>query len=114
MNYREVVSEIVRSVFNSLGHGFEKEIYLNALKIAFKNHDFVHESRIVPINYENQTIGSLTIEVVQYRVCIVVDTKNFDECIAKCSNAIRLTQLPYGMVCIFPSMLQEDLIIEFV
>ena len=114
MNYREVVSEIARSVFKTLGHGFEKEVYQNALRIAFEKNNLMYGTRIVPINYENQTIGTLTIAVIQYRVCIVVDTKNFNECITKCSNATRLTQLPYGMVCIFPSTLQEELIIHFV
>lgn len=115
MDYREAISDIVRSIFNSLGTGFDKEIYQNALNHALLKHNMIRASRIIPIQYENQTVGTLTIDVIQYRVGIVLEVgSNIHECMARCLNAKRLANLPYGMVCIFPSTLQQDLIIEFV
>lgn len=117
MDYRDLISEIAISIFNSVGPGFEKEVYQNALKISLKKNNLVLESKLIPINYENQTIGTLTVDVVQYRVVILIDAGynlNVDEYIAKCTNAKRIAQIPYGIVCLFPTTLQNDLIVRIV
>tara|TARA_R110002126_G_C10270727_1_gene484040 strand:- start:134 stop:517 length:384 start_codon:yes stop_codon:yes gene_type:complete len=59
--YGEISNKIIQSfyqVYNEIGYGFENEIYINALDLAFKNLNLNSEkSREIEILFNNQKVG---------------------------------------------------------
>ena len=72
--YGEITNKIIQAfyqVYNEIGYGFEKGIYINALNLVFNNLNLKAEkNREIEIVFNNQKIGV-------YKADLVVQEKNF-------------------------------------
>lgn len=70
----EAVVTLGRKIHHTLGPGFDREAYLNALAIEFTESRFRHErNRTLDVLYRRRVVGAFTADfVVQDRVLVLV------------------------------------------
>ena len=79
MKYSEITNKIIQAyyeVYNKLGIGFEKDIYINALAIKMKALDLQVENYIKKeLFFENELIGELVVDMY-IEDCIILKIEN--------------------------------------
>ena len=106
MNIQAVLVDIANEIMNQLGPGYTKEVYQNAFYVSLNHKNIRCKKNEVVIVFENELIGVLSSDVVHDSIVLIIDvgdTLNLNEYITKCSNYMKHSRLPYGMVCLFPS-----------
>lgn len=106
MNIPTVLVDIANEIMNKLGPGYTKEVYQRAFYVELKHKNIRCENKDVAIIYDNEMIGVLSSDVVYESIVLIIDVGdmlNLNEYITKCNNYMKHSQLPYGMICLFPS-----------
>ena len=79
MKYSDITNKIIQAyyeVYNKLGIGFEKNIYINALAIKMKALDLkVENYKKKELFFENELIGELVVDMY-IQDCIILKIEN--------------------------------------
>lgn len=100
------IKSICNKVYTSLGPGYSERVYHNALEVLLRKNNIKYETeKIIPIVFEQHTIGNL-------RADLIVDDSIIVECKAikslspqmkyQALNYIRLTGIPQAVMVNFP------------
>ena len=106
--YGEITNKIIQAfyqVYNEIGYGFEKGIYINALNLVFNNLNLKAEkNREIEIVFNNQKIGVYKADlVVQEKILVQVFNneifnKNIEQ---KVYNQLKLSKINVALILNF-------------
>ena len=106
MTDEDVLENISKKIFSSLGPGYSERVYHNAFEVELRLRGLTYETeKILPVMYEGHTIGNLRADlVVSGR--IIVELKSVsrlkDEFRNQARNYMRLTGLQSALLVNFP------------
>lgn len=93
-------------VFETLGVGYSERVYHNAMEVILRKHGISYETeRIVPIVFENHTIGNLRADLIVNNEIILElkAVKTINSLMKKqAENYLKLTGLKNALVINFP------------
>lgn len=101
----EKLKELANHVYTSLGTGYSECVYHNAMEVLLRKNGINYETeRIVPILFEEHTIGNLRADLIIEKEIIVelkaVKTINY-AMKAQTKNYITLTGIPKALLINF-------------
>ena len=101
-----------------LDQAFPKKIYHNAMEVVLRKNGVRYETeRIVPIVFEEHTIGNLRADLILNNKTVLelksVKTVN-DVMVTQAQNYLKLTGLPEAYLINFPPTLNTELEIRYV
>lgn len=106
--YGEISNKIIQAfyqVYNEIGYGFENEIYINALYLAFKNLNLNSEkNREIEILFTNQKIGIYIANlIVEEKILVqVFNAENFFSNLEqKVYNELKLSKYKVALILNF-------------
>ena len=113
-----MIHQYAQHVYKVLGPGFSERIYHNALEVVLRKNGVRYETeRIVPIVFEEHTIGNLRADLILNNKTVVelksVKTVN-DVMVTQAQNYLRLTGFPEAYLINFPPTLNTELEIRYV
>ena len=113
-----MIHQYAEHVYKTLGPGFSERIYHNALEVVLRKNGVHYETeRIVPIVFEEHTIGNLRADLILNNKTVVelksVKTVN-DVMVTQAQNYLRLTGFPEAYLINFPPTLNTELEIRYV
>ena len=113
-----MIHQYAQHVYKVLGPGFSERIYHNALEVVLRKNGVRYETeRIVPIVFEEHTIGNLRADLILNNKTVVelksVKTVN-DVMVTQAQNYLRLTGFPEAYLINFPPTLNTELKIRYV
>ena len=113
-----MIHQYAQHVYKVLGPGFSERIYHNALEVVLRKNGVRYETeRIVPIVFEEHTIGNLRADLILNNKTVVelksVKTVN-DVMVTQAQNYLRLTGFPEAYLINFPPTLNTELEIKYV
>jgi GxxExxY protein len=113
-----MIHQYAEHVYKVLGPGFSERIYHNALEVVLRKNGVRYETeRIVPIVFEEHTIGNLRADLILNNKTVVelksVKTVN-DVMVTQAQNYLRLTGFPEAYLINFPPTLNTELEIRYV
>ena len=101
--------EIAHQIYESLGPGYSEAVYHRAFEVLLRQGGTSYETeRIVPIVFENHTIGNLRIDLIVDGTCIVelkAIAKLNDAAKIQTRNYLKLTGLTDALLINFPQVL---------
>ena len=113
-----MIHQYAQHVYKTLGPGFSEKIYHNALEVVLRKNGVHYETeRIIPIVFEEHTIGNLRADLILNNKTVVelksVKTVN-DVMVTQAQNYLRLTGFPEAYLINFPPTLNTELEIRYV
>jgi GxxExxY protein len=113
-----MIRDYAEHVYKILGPGFSEKIYHNAMEVVLRKNGVHYETeRIVPIVFENHTIGNLRADLILNNKTVLelksVKTVN-DVMVTQAQNYLKLTGLPEAYLINFPPTLNTELEIRYV
>ena len=113
-----MIRDYAEHVYKILGPGFSEKIYHNAMEVVLRKNGVHYETeRIVPIVFENHTIGNLRADLILNNKTVLelksVKTVN-DVMVTQAQNYLKLTGLPESYLINFPPTLNTELEIRYV
>jgi GxxExxY protein len=113
-----MIHQYAQYVYKTLGPGFSEKIYHNAMEVVLRKNGVHYETeRIVPIVFENHTIGNLRADLILNNKTVLelksVKTVN-DVMVTQAQNYLKLTGLPEAYLINFPPTLNTELEIRYV
>jgi|SRR5210317_1813115 GxxExxY protein len=113
-----MIHEYAEHVYKVLGPGYSERVYHNALEVIFRKKGVPYETeRIVPIVFEEHTIGNLRADIIINNKTVIelksVKTVN-DVMITQAQNYLKLTGLPEAYLINFPPTLNSELEVRYV
>ena len=113
-----MIHQYAEHVYKVLGPGFSERIYHNALEVVLRKNGVRYETeRIVPIVFEEHTIGNLRADLILNNKTVLelksVKTVN-DVMVTQAQNYLRLTGFPEAYLINFPPTLNTELEIRYV
>jgi GxxExxY protein len=113
-----MIHQYAAHVYKTLGPGFSERIYHNALEVVLRKNGVRYETeRIVPIVFEEHTIGNLRADLILNNKTVVElkSVKNVnDVMVTQAQNYLRLTGFPEAYLINFPPTLNTELEIRYV
>ena len=106
--HAEITNKIIQSfyqVYNQIGIGFEKEVYVNSLFLAAKNLELVvNKNQILGIEFSGEKVGQMSADlIIENKVLVQVfnDKKidSFSE--QKTYNQLKNSKLKVGLILNF-------------
>ena len=106
--HSELTSKILEAfyqVYNKVGFGFEKNVYVKSLAIAMKNLELKREAnKELPIYFSGEEVGKIKIDIfVENKVLVKVaneeELKNRDAEILQ--NELRMSEIEVGLLLNF-------------
>ena len=106
--HAEITNKIIQSfyqVYNQIGSGFEKEVYVNSLFLAAKNLELVvNKNQILDIEFSGEKVGQMSADlIIENKVLVQVfnDKKmdSFSE--QKTYNQLKNSKLKVGLILNF-------------
>ena len=114
MNHKIV--EFANEIYSTIGPGYSERVYHNAIEVLLRKNNIPYETeKIVPIVFENHTIGNLRIDLVVGGELIVElkATKSFNETNhIQLRNYMKLTGIKEGMLLNFPPFKNQEVLVE--
>jgi GxxExxY protein len=103
----EVLVNLAREVWTSLGPGYSERVYHNALEVLLRNNGIHYETeRIVPILFRGHTIGNLRADLI-IEGELVVELKSVakinETFVTQTRNYLTLTGIRRGLLINFPT-----------
>ena len=97
---------LANHVYENIGPGFSERVYHNAFEVILRKNMIPYETeRIIPIVFEEHTIGTIRADLIVNTEVIVelnaVNTINTSMLI-QAENYIRLTGIPIALLINFP------------
>jgi GxxExxY protein len=113
-----MIHQYAEHVYKVLGPGFSERIYHNALEVVLRKNGVRYETeRIVPIVFEEHTIGNLRADLILNNKTVLelksVKTVN-DVMVTQAQNYLKLTGLPEAYLINFPPTLNTELEVRYV
>ena len=113
-----MIHQYAQYVYKTLGPGFSERIYHNAMEVVLRKNGVRYETeRIVPIIFEEHTIGNLRADLILNNKTVLelksVKTVN-DVMVTQAQNYLKLTGLPEAYLINFPPTLNTELEIRYV
>ena len=113
-----MIQQYAQHVYKVLGPGFSEKIYHNAMEVVLRKNGVRYETeRIVPIIFEEHTIGNLRADLILNNKTVLelksVKTVN-DVMITQAQNYLKLTGLPEAYLINFPPTLNTELEVRYV
>ena len=113
-----MIRDYAEHVYKILGPGFSEKIYNNAMEVVLRKNGVHYETeRIVPIVFENHTIGNLRADLILNNKTVLelksVKTVN-DVMVTQAQNYLKLTGIPEAYLINFPPTLNTELEIRYV
>lgn len=106
--YKDLTEKIIRSfleVYNLLGNGYSKDVYLEALSVEMKNHELVFERDIYKdVFYKNNRVGQYKFDFVnEDKVLVRVETAERINASVEFSliNQLKATNYEIGLLLNF-------------
>ena len=113
-----MIQQYAQHVYKVLGPGFSERIYHNALEVVLRKNGIHYETeRIVPIIFEEHTIGNLRADLILNNKTVVElkSVKNVsDVMVTQAQNYLRLTGFSEGYLINFPPTVNSELEIRYV
>ena len=104
----EITNRIIQGfyqVFNEIGFGFDKKVYINSLAIALKKLEIqIRKNQTVDVEFENEIVGQMKIDLIaDDKVLIQVfaekELSEYDE--QKSYNQLKASGLNVGLILNF-------------
>ena len=113
-----MIHQYAQYVYKVLGPGFSEKIYHNAMEVVLRKNGVRYETeRIVPIIFEEHTIGNLRADLILNNKTVLelksVKTVN-DVMVTQAQNYLKLTGLPEAYLINFPPTLNTELEVRYV
>ena len=113
-----MIHQYAQHVYKVLGPGFSEKIYHNAMEVVLRKNGVRYETeRIVPIIFEEHTIGNLRADLILNNKTVLelksVKTVN-DVMVTQAQNYLKLTGLPEAYLINFPPTLNTELEVRYV
>ena len=113
-----MIQQYAAHVYKVLGPGYSERVYHNAMEVVLRKNRVHYETeRIVPIVFEEHTIGNLRADLILDNKTVLelksVKTVN-DVMITQAQNYLRLTGFSEGYLINFPPTLNTELEIRYV
>ena len=113
-----MIHQYAQHVYKVLGPGFSEKIYHNAMEVVLRKNGIHYETeRIVPIVFEEHTIGNLRADLILNNKTVLelksVKTVN-DVMVTQAQNYLKLTGLPEAYLINFPPTLNTELEVRYV
>lgn len=116
MNLNLKIIEFANEIYSTIGPGYSERVYHNAMEVLLRKNNIPYETeKIVPIVFENHTIGNLRIDLVIDDKMIVElkATKSFNETNnIQLRNYMKLTGIEQGMLLNFPPFKNQEVLVE--
>lgn len=99
------ISKLAQEIFYSLGSGYNECVYSNAFQVLLRKYHIPYEvEKIVPIVFENHTIGNARLDfVIKDTVVELKSVKNIQDGMRiQIKNYLKLTGLKKGILINFP------------
>uniref|UniRef100_A0A6C0JUF8 GxxExxY protein n=1 Tax=viral metagenome TaxID=1070528 RepID=A0A6C0JUF8_9ZZZZ len=99
------ISSLAQEIYNSLGSGYNECVYSNAFQVLLRKYHIPYEvEKIVPIIFENHTIGYSRLDfVIRDTVVELKSVKTIQEGMRiQIKNYLKLTGLKNGILINFP------------
>ena len=108
--YSELTDKILKSfyeVYNKVGIGFEKSIYVNSLLISLKNEGLKSViNKEMPLYYSGEEVGQLIIDIfVEDKILVKVsnEEKLLDKDVEILQNELQMSKIEVGLLLNFGS-----------
>ena len=113
-----MIRDYAEHVYKVLGPGYSERVYHNAMEVVLRKNRVHYETeRIVPIVFEEHTIGNLRADLILNNKTVVelksVKTVN-DVMVTQAQNYLRLTGFPEAYLINFPPTLNSQLEVRYV
>ena len=113
-----MIHQYAQYVYKVLGPGFSEKIYHNAMEVVLRKNGVRYETeRIVPIIFEEHTIGNLRADLILNNKTVLelksVKTVN-DVMVTQAQNYLKLTGLPEAYLINFPPTLNTELEVRYI
>ncbi len=113
-----MIQQYAQHVYKVLGPGYSERVYHNAMEVILRKNGVHYETeRIVPIVFEEHTIGNLRADLILNNKTVVelksVKTVN-DVMVTQAQNYLRLTGFPEGYLINFPPTINSELEVRYV
>ena len=100
------MEEIAKHIYDSLGPGYSESVYHRAFEVVLRKKGIYYETeRIVPIVFEEHTIGNLRIDLIVNGTCIIelkAIAKLNESAKIQTRNYLKLTGLTKAFLINFP------------
>jgi GxxExxY protein len=108
------IEEFVHKIYTSLGPGYSESVYHRAFEVLLRRQGISYETeRIVPIVFDEHTIGNLRVDLIINGKCIVelkaTIAKLNDAAKIQVQNYLKLTGLSEAYLINFSSQVPEIL-----
>ena len=102
---------MANTIYDSLGPGYSESVYHRAFEVLLRKSGIPYETeRIIPIVFEEHTIGNLRIDLIVNKTCIVelkAIAKLNDAAKIQTKNYLKLTGLPGALLVNFTQVLHS-------
>ena len=109
MKLQCLLIDAANKIYESLGPGYSESVYHRAFEVLLRKEGIPYETeRIVPIVFEEHTIGNLRIDLIVDGICIVelkAIAKLNDAARIQTKNYLKLTGLTDAFLINFPQVL---------
>lgn len=113
-----MIHQYAQHVYKTLGPGYSERVYQNALEVVLRKNGVHYETeRIVPIVFEEHTIGNLRADLIldNKTVLELKSVKNVtDVMVTQAQNYLRLTGFPEAYLVNFPPCPNSSLEIRYI
>lgn len=109
------IIELAKNIYENLGPGYSERVYHNAMEVSLRKNNIPYETeKIVPIVFEEHTIGNLRIDLVVGDTIVELKaTKSFNEQnYIQLINYLKLTGLNNGLLINFPPARNQQVLVE--
>jgi len=120
MALHDQIKDMANDIFNVLGYGHSESVYQAAFLIALQDANLPFETeRVIPVTFRNRQVGFIRADIiVNYELVIELKAvpnpeSTLMDTIEQCRMYMRYTDVPHGMVILFPRR-QTRLLIEHV
>jgi len=101
-----MIKQLATQVYSTLGPGFSESVYHNAMEVLLRKNNINYETeRIIPIVFEEHTIGNLRADlIVDNNLIVELKAVRTINCAMKTQvkNYMKLTGIQQGLLINFP------------
>ena len=109
MNLPDRIKDMANDIFNVLGYGHSEAVYQSAFLVALQDANLPFETeRVIPVTFRDRQVGVVRADIiVDHRLVIELKSvpnpeSTLSDTIEQCRMYMRYTNIPNGIVILFP------------
>ena len=115
----DFITKLSTEILNTLGAGHTESVYHNAIKVGLQDTALKFETeRDIIIKFRNRYVGTVRADIIiENRLVIELKASSgtdsvVSDAMEQCRIYMKETEIPYGVVVIFPKRVSGKLIIQ--